>query len=140
MIYSRLFGSFGIKSIIYGRVKVYNPENFFFGSYSTLNEGCILNARCNVHVGDYVHISPNVIINTGGLNYGNFLWERKHVSSPIVIEDGVWIGAGAIINPGVTIGKNSVVGSGAVVTKNVPPCVVVVGVPAKIMKELESCT
>jgi acetyltransferase-like isoleucine patch superfamily enzyme len=53
---------------------------------------------------------------------------------PITIEDGVWIGAGVIILPNVTIGRSAIVGSGAVVTKNVPPCTVVVGVPAHPIK------
>lgn len=39
-----------------------------------------------------------------------------------------------------TIGKNSVVGAGVVVTKDIPQFVVVVGVPANIIKELETCT
>lgn len=84
IFYSRPFGSFGARTVIYGRVKIYNPENFFLGSYSTLNEGCILNARSNIYVGDYVHISPNVIINTGGLNYEKFLSERQHVSHQLL--------------------------------------------------------
>jgi len=49
-----------------------------------------------------------------------------------VVEDGAVIGARAVIAPGVTIGKNSVVGMGSVVTRDVPPNMVVVGVPAKV--------
>ena len=44
---------------------------------------------------------------------------------------------GATICPGVTIGKNSIVAAGAIVTKDVPDNVVVAGVPAKIIKELD---
>ncbi len=46
-----------------------------------------------------------------------------------------WIGHGAIIMPGVTVGDGAVVGSGAVVTKDVPPFAVVVGVPARRIKD-----
>ena len=53
---------------------------------------------------------------------------------PIIIKDGVWIGAGAIILPNVTIGRAAIVGAGAVVTKDVPPCTVVAGVPARPIK------
>lgn len=53
---------------------------------------------------------------------------------PIHIQDGAWIGAGVIILPNVTIGRSSIVGSGAVVTKDVPPCTVVVGIPARPIK------
>ncbi len=51
-------------------------------------------------------------------------------AGPVTIEDGVWIGAGAIILPNITIGRAAIVGAGAVVTKDVPPCTIVVGVPA----------
>jgi phosphonate metabolism protein (transferase hexapeptide repeat family) len=46
-----------------------------------------------------------------------------------------WIGHGAIVMPGVTVGDGAVVGSGAVVTKDVPPFAVVVGVPARKIKD-----
>lgn len=50
----------------------------------------------------------------------------------VVVEDGAIIGARAVIAPGVRIGKNSVVAMGSVVTRDVPPDVVVMGVPAKV--------
>ena len=55
----------------------------------------------------------------------------------IVIEDDVWLGAGAIITDGVTIGKGAVVAAGAVVTRNVAPHTVVGGVPAKQIKAID---
>jgi maltose O-acetyltransferase len=60
-------------------------------------------------------------------------WEA---AQPIVIGDNVWLGGGAVVLAGVTIGDNSVVGAGAVVTKDVPPNVVVVGSPARVVKQL----
>lgn len=49
--------------------------------------------------------------------------------APIVIEDGAWIGGGAIVLPGVTVGRGAVVAAGAVVTKDVEPYTIVAGVP-----------
>lgn len=56
---------------------------------------------------------------------------------PVHIKRGVWIGAGAIILPGVTIGECSLIAAGAVVTKDVPPYVMVAGVPARVIKKLK---
>ena len=56
---------------------------------------------------------------------------------PVKIGNKVWIGAHATILPGVTIGDGAVVAAGAVVTKDVPSNVVVAGVPAKVIKEIE---
>ena len=50
------------------------------------------------------------------------------------IEENCFIGARAIIMPGIRVGHNSIVGAGAVVTKDVPPCSIVAGNPAKIMR------
>ena len=47
------------------------------------------------------------------------------------IEDGAFLGAGAIVLPGVTVGRDAIVGAGAVVTRDVPPGETVVGVPAR---------
>lgn len=52
------------------------------------------------------------------------------------IGKGVWIMPNVIIAPGVTIGDESVVATGSVVTKDVPSRVLVAGVPAKVVKDL----
>jgi maltose O-acetyltransferase len=62
--------------------------------------------------------------------------DKLEAAQPITIGDNVWLGGGAIVLPGVTIGDNSVVGAGAVVTKDVPANVVVVGNPARPVREL----
>jgi maltose O-acetyltransferase len=54
---------------------------------------------------------------------------------PIVIEDDVWIGAGATILPGVRIGRGSIIGAGAVVPRDVPAWSVAVGNPARVVRD-----
>lgn len=54
----------------------------------------------------------------------------------VVLQEGCWIGVGAVILPGVTIGRNAVVAANAVVTHNVPDRAVVGGIPARIIKQL----
>ena len=55
---------------------------------------------------------------------------------PVPLASGVWIGAGAIILPGISIGENSVIGAGSVVTRDIPPNVVAVGNPCRVMREI----
>lgn len=57
------------------------------------------------------------------------------IAKPVVIEDDVWIGIGAILLKGVRIGRGARIGAGAVVTKDVPPGATVAGNPAKVMDE-----
>ena len=61
---------------------------------------------------------------------------RELISSPVIIEDGVWLGEGCVVLKGVSIGRRSVVGANAVVTKSVPAGCVVCGVPAKIVRRI----
>ena len=131
-----LFNKFGEGSKVFGNIKVYNPENVFLGKKSTLNHGVLLNARDKIIIGNDVHISPYVIVNTSGLDYSQIGSNRNHVKKEIIIKDGVWIGSNAIINPGVVIGENSVIGAGAVVTRDVPSNSVSVGVPAEVKKKI----
>jgi maltose O-acetyltransferase len=63
--------------------------------------------------------------------------DKLEAAQPIVIEDNVWLGGGVIVCPGVRIGENSVIGAGAVVTRDIPPNVVAVGNPARVIRVIE---
>jgi acetyltransferase-like isoleucine patch superfamily enzyme len=60
------------------------------------------------------------------------------IPKPVVIGKNVWIGANATILPGVTIGDGAVIAAGAVVSKDVEANTVVGGVPAKLIKHIET--
>ena len=91
-----------------------------------------------VKIGDNVEVGPRVMFET--VNHGlKYIPGRGRgiYTKPIVIEDEVWIGSGAIITQGVTVGRGAVVAAGAVVTKDVEPETLVGGVPAKFIRNTE---
>ena len=55
---------------------------------------------------------------------------------PVSIGNNVWLGGGAIVCPGVTIGADTVVGAGSVVVRDLPPGVVAVGNPCRVLRPL----
>lgn len=58
------------------------------------------------------------------------------MSSPIIIEDDVFIGMNCLILKGVTIGARSIIAAGSVVTKSIPSDCIAAGNPAKVIKHL----
>ena len=91
----------------------------------------------DIFVGDNVMFGPNVIIATAGHPVDPPLREKvAQFNIPVRIGKNVWIGAGAIVLPGVTIGDHSVIGAGSVVTKDIPPNVVAVGNPCRVLREI----
>jgi len=88
----------------------------------------------NVILGPYVQM---IAFNHGIKEISVPIVEQEYTEDDIIIEDNVWIGAGAIILAGVKIGKGTVIASGSVVTKNLPPNSICGGVPAKVIKYRE---
>ena len=90
-----------------------------------------------ISIGEDCQIGPNVqlLTPTHPVEPGPRR-DRLEAAEPITVGDNVWLGGGCIVLAGVTIGDNSVVGAGAVVTKDVPANVVVVGNPARVIREL----
>jgi maltose O-acetyltransferase len=90
-----------------------------------------------VTIGDNVFIAPNVGIYTAGHPIHSHLRNQElEFALPIEIGNSVWIGGNVVINPGIKIGDNTVIGSGSVVTKNIPPNVVAVGNPCKVLRSI----
>ena len=150
----------GKHSVVHRSARMDTPpyRKFSLGDYSVIESfACINNAVGDIIIGDHTRIGlHNTIIGpvtigshvnlaqgitVTALNH-NFEDSDKRIdeqgvsTTPVIIEDDIWIGANAVILPGVTIGNHSVVAAGAVVTKNVPPHSLVAGVPAKIIKQI----
>jgi acetyltransferase-like isoleucine patch superfamily enzyme len=114
-------------------VVIYDPDKLELGDQVDIGEFTHLRANGGIRIGSRVLIAANVTITTREHPVALPRWGVTS-DAPIVIEDDVWIGAGAIVLPGVTIGRGSVVAAGAVVTADVPPFTVVGGVPARTIK------
>jgi len=89
-----------------------------------------------------VRLAENVVVNTSAsIDHDCDLAAHVFVAPGAVLSGGVTVGAyahigtGAIIRQGISIGENAVIGAGAVVVKNVPDNMVMVGNPAKILRE-----
>lgn len=110
--------------------------NIKIGKRVFINSGCCFQDQGGIEIGDDTLIGQQVVIAT--LNHDLNPDKRGSMThAPVKVGSKVWIGAHATILPGVTIGDGAVIAAGAVVTKNVPPYMVVGGVPAKIMKTIE---
>lgn len=128
---------------IFGPINVQPPgkaKNLRIGKRCFLNTNIRFGVpKDTVTVGDDVLIGPDVMFETA--SHG-LVWsppERRGViSKPIAVHDGAWIGARVVILGGCTIGKGAVVAAGAVVTQDVPPYSLFGGVPARMIKQLES--
>ena len=127
-----------------------------FGARTSVGQGTeIYGAGATISIGRGVHVGPFVtIVASTGIQIGNdtqiaervTIRDQDHrihdcrgipmrdagmVSAPIKIEDGVWIGAGAVVLKGVTIAQGAVVAANCVVTRNVEAHEIVGGVPAR---------
>ena len=112
-------------------------KNICVGMNVFINSGCHFQDQGGIEIGDGVLIGHNVVLAT--LNHDIDPRKRSTMyPAPIVIGKNVWIGANATVVPNVTIGDGAVIAAGAVVTKDVPANVIVGGVPAKIMKKIET--
>ena len=112
-----------------------NPENIHLGDYVVIGNNVVIGAASEVTLEDHVRISRDVMIETAGLDFVGKTAPFKHVSQPIKIEQGAWIGARSLILGGVTIGKNAIIAAGSVVTKDVEAGKVAAGVPARVIDQ-----
>jgi maltose O-acetyltransferase len=123
----------GAGCVCHWNVDLKNPQNITLGNNVVIGTNVVLGAASPIILGDNVRISRDVMIETAGLNFQDNAPPYPHISEPIEIARGAWIGARAIILGGVHIGENAVIASGALVNKDVPANAIVAGVPARIV-------
>lgn len=112
-------------------------KHIVIGKNVFINTGCRFQDQGGITIGDGALIGHNVVLATLNHDENPSLRHILH-PAPIVIGPNVWIGANATIVPGVTVGEGAIIAAGAVVTRDVPARTVVGGVPARVLKTIET--
>jgi acetyltransferase-like isoleucine patch superfamily enzyme len=102
------------------------------GAFSRIQAEAYITAYSTLE--EYVFIAPCVV--TTNDNFMGRTERRRELMKGPTIRRGARVGGGAILCPGVEIGEEAFVGAGAVVTKDVPARVVVVGNPARVLRDV----
>ncbi|WP_102050531.1 2,3,4,5-tetrahydropyridine-2,6-dicarboxylate N-acetyltransferase [Pygmaiobacter massiliensis] len=99
------------------------------GKGTMIDMGAVLGGRATV--GANCHIGAGAVL-AGVIEPAS--------ATPVIVEDGVLIGANAVVIEGVHVGKDAVVAAGSVVIEDVPAGAVVAGVPARVIKQKDAKT
>lgn len=118
-------------------LKGYYKNQLRVGDGSWIGQMCFMHSGGGIHIGERVGIGPGVMLLTSEheeLGRSTAPLESPVAFAPIVVEDEVNIGMGAIVLPGVTIGRGARIGAGSVVTHDVEPYSIVAGSPARFLR------
>jgi acetyltransferase-like isoleucine patch superfamily enzyme len=127
---------------VLGHVHLVGPRgsarNLRVGTGTVIGPDVTLCLDAPITVGRNVSLGPRAVLYTAThpLGAGSRRMVLDVSARPIIIDDGAWVGLGAVILCGVRIGRGSVVAAGAVVNKDVPDDVLVAGNPAEIVEDL----
>lgn len=112
-------------------------KNITIGKNVFINACCKFQDQGGITIGSGVLIGHNVTLAT--LNHDERPDFRQNIyPKPIKIGDNVWIGSNASILAGVTIGNGAIIGANAVVTKDMPENTIAAGVPARIIRKVNT--
>lgn len=133
----------GKRAVITAIDRIGTPS-IVIGSYVAIGDDCHITAVNSITIGDGCLLGKKVTItdNSHGENLAieeMMISPRKRIvysKGPVVIGKNVWIGDKATICPNITIGDGAIIGANSVVTKDVPAFSIVVGSPARIIKQI----
>lgn len=145
MIGSDVLLGLGVKIVCEELVNLYGCK---IGDKTTINpfveiqKGVVIGSNCKISTHSFictgVIIEDNVFVGHGVMFTNDVypramgVWDLKKT----LVERGASIGSGSVILPGLTIGRGSLIGGGSVVTKDVAANTIVVGNPARMIKDL----
>jgi acetyltransferase-like isoleucine patch superfamily enzyme len=111
---------------------VQHPDNFDLGYRTDIGAFTYINAKNGVTIEDYVEIGSHCSIysiSTIDNKEGKVLFKKK-----------CKVGSHSVVMPGVTVGENSIIGACSFVNSDIPDNVIAVGVPAKVIKQVETAS
>jgi len=109
-------------------VNIKYPWNLTIGDNAWIGENVWLDSLEMITIGAHACISQGAIILTGSHNYKKTTFDL--ITSPVTLEDGVWIGAGAIVNQGIKAASHAVLTSGSIATRDLEAYSIYQGNPA----------
>jgi acetyltransferase-like isoleucine patch superfamily enzyme len=126
--------------ILVGRQSILscNEAQVRIGNFVSIGPFCFFACKSRIEIGSNVSIGSGAQLMAGGHVFDDPdipVIRQARSAKGITIEDGAWIGTGAIILDGVKVGRNGIVGAGAVVSKDVPAWTVVLGNPARVVQK-----
>jgi maltose O-acetyltransferase len=132
----------GAGTVFWGRPTIVGASGLnkllTIGTDCWFNLNCYFDVSAEITIGDRVAVGQEVMILTNSHRIGDPSRRAGPLkASPVRVEEGAWLSTRCTILPGVTIGAGAVVAAGAVVTRSVAPGVMVGGVPARIIRELD---
>lgn len=126
----RLFGAkIGKGIVMKNRVNIKFPWKLVVGDNVWIGENVWIDNLDHVTIGNNVCISQDAMLLTGNHDYT--IPEFYYRNAPIVLEDGVWIGAKSVVCPNVTAHAHSILAVGSVATKSMEPYMIYQGNPAQ---------
>ena len=131
----RMFGATVGKGLVMSKpnVNIKYPWRLSIGDHVWVGEGTWIYNLDRVTIGNHVNIAQGAMLLTGNHNYKSDEFEL--MNGPIILEDGVFIGAKAVVCPNVTCKSHSVLAVGSVATANLEPYKIYMGVPAVFKKD-----
>ena len=136
----------------YGRLTAYfqyDKTKQHFSPKIMLGDNCNIGPQSHItsinriEIGNNVLTGPRVLITDNAHGESSIqmmniapIYRPLQSKGPVIIEDNVWIGEGAMIMPNVHIGKGCIIAANSIVTSNIPPYSIAAGIPAKVIKSL----
>jgi putative colanic acid biosynthesis acetyltransferase WcaF len=132
----RMFGArIGKNVTIKPCVNIKYPWFLQIGNETWIGENVWIDSLVMITIGSNVCLSQGAVLLTGSHNYKKTSFDL--LTKGVILEDGVWIGAGATVNLGITAANHSVLTSGSVATKNMEAYCIYQGNPAIKVRERE---